>query len=144
MKILLLPLAAGIIAQVAKFFVKSNHLKFSWRHWRIITSYSGMPSSHTAITVALVAIVFLVEGISSTFVVALVLMILTIRDAVGLRSQIGKQGEVINELVEDLDEDRLLDEKYPHLAEKIGHSKRQVMVGAIIGLLVSWIGFYLF
>lgn len=144
MKILLLPLLAGFIAQVSKYFIKSNHLKFSWRHWRNITSYSGMPSGHSAITVSLTTIIFLTEGLSSGLALAFVLMLLTIRDAIGLRRQIGKQGEIINELVEDLDEDQLLDEKYPHLAEKIGHSKRQVMVGAIIGLLVSWIGFYLF
>jgi len=107
-------------------------------------AYSGMPSGHSAITVALATIIFLEEGLSATFAVALVLAILTIRDAVGLRRQIGKQGEIINDLVSDLDEDDLLDTKYPHLAEKLGHSKKQVMVGAIIGLLVSWLGYYLF
>lgn len=141
MKILLLPLLAGLIAQVSKFFVKSNRARFTWRG---ITAYAGMPSGHSAITVALSAIIFLEEGLTSTLAVAVVVMIITIRDAVGLRRQIGKQGEVLNELVADLDEDDLLDAKYPHLAEKIGHTRRQAMVGAIIGLLVAWIGHYLF
>lgn len=144
MKVLLLPLLAGLIAQVSKFFIKGNHLKFNFRQWGNMIAYSGMPSGHAAITVSLTTIIYLTEGLSATFATALVLTTLTIRDAIGLRRQIGKQGEIINDLVSDLDEDDLLDEKYPHLAEKIGHSRRQVMVGAIIGLLVSWIGYYIF
>lgn len=144
MQVVILPLIAGAIAQISKFLIKSNHIKFSWRHWGNIVAYSGMPSGHSAITVSLATIVYLTEGLSPTFAVAMVLTTLTLRDAIGLRRQIGKQGAVINDLVSDLDEDDLLDDKYPQLAEKIGHTRRQVMVGAIIGLLVSWIGFYLF
>jgi len=140
MQYLLLPLLAGVLAQVSKFFIKSNHTKASWKN---ITSYSGMPSGHSAITVSLTTIIFLTEGLSSSFAVALVLTILTIRDAVGLRRYIGKQGEVLNDLVADLDEDDYLDAKYPHLAEKIGHTKKQAIVGALIGFLVSFLGYYL-
>lgn len=140
MQYLLLPLLAVMLAQVSKFFIKSNHTKASWKN---IASYSGMPSGHSAMTVALTTIIFLNEGLSASFAVALVLTILTIRDAVGLRRYIGKQGEVLNDLVADLDEDDYLDAKYPHLAEKIGHTKKQVIVGSVIGFLVSLLGYYL-
>jgi acid phosphatase family membrane protein YuiD len=94
-------------------------------------------------TVSLATIIFLTEGLTAPFAVALVLAIITIRDAVGLRRYIGKQGEVINDLVADLDEDDFLDAKYPHLAERIGHTKKQAIVGAVIGLIVSLLGYYL-
>ena len=121
--------------------IKGNKTRFSWRN---LTVYSGMPSGHSALTVSLATIVFLFEGFSSAFAVSMILAILTIRDAVGLRRQIGKQGEIINDLVADLDEDDLLDAKYPQLAERIGHTRKQVLAGAIIGFLVSLIGYYIF
>jgi len=140
MQYILLPLLATLLAQVSKFFIKSNHTKASWRN---LVSYSGMPSGHSAMTVSLATIIFLTEGLTAPFAVALVLAIITIRDAVGLRRYIGKQGEVINDLVADLDEDDFLDAKYPHLAERIGHTKKQAIVGAVIGLIVSLLGYYL-
>lgn len=140
MQYLLLPLLAAVLAQGSKFFIKSNHTKASWKN---LASYSGMPSGHSAITVSLATIIFLTEGLTAAFAVALVLTTLTIRDAVGLRRYIGKQGEVLNDLVADLDEDDYLDAKYPHLAEKIGHTKKQAIVGAIIGFTVSLIGYWL-
>jgi hypothetical protein len=137
---LILPILAALIAQTAKFFIRANHLKFKLRN---LISYSGMPSGHAALTVSLATIIGLKTGISSpTFAISVILTLLTIRDAVGLRKQLGKQGEVINGLVDDLEEDSLLDEKYPVLLEKIGHSKSQILIGGIIGFLVSLIGSY--
>jgi len=46
-------------------------------------------------------------------------------------------------LVKDLKEDRMLDEKYPHLLESIGHTPPQILVGGLIGFLVSILGYWL-
>ncbi len=138
---LLLPLAASLIAQCSKFFIKSNHTRFSIKN---IVAYSGMPSGHAAMTVSLCTIIGLKLGIDNAmFGLTFVIMVLTIRDAVGLRRYLGQQGAVINDLVQDLDEDKLLDDKYPHLRERIGHTSSQIAVGALIGFFVSLIGFYL-
>lgn len=136
---LLLPLAGSLLAQVVKFFIKSNKTKLSWKN---IIAYSGMPSGHSAMTVGLTSIIGLKLGISSPlFAIAVVFTLLTVRDAIGLRRYLGKHGEVINELVEDLDEDQMLDKKYPELLEKIGHSFLQVLVGGLIGFVVSYLGY---
>lgn len=141
MMYLLLPLVAGLTAQVSKFFIKSNKTRFSWRN---IVAYSGMPSGHSAITVSLTTIIGLGQGVDSPiFALSLVLMILTVRDAMGLRRYLGQQGAVINELVKDLDDDKFLDEKYPLLREAIGHSVAQVTVGSILGFCVSLFGYIL-
>ncbi|MCU0678958.1 MAG: divergent PAP2 family protein [Planctomycetes bacterium] len=141
-QILLWPLLAGLIAQLLKFFIGDNRLILKFDN---LLAYSGMPSGHTAITVALATITGLKLGASSPiFAVSLILCILVIRDAVGIRRYLGQHGKTLNILVKDLKEDRMLDEHYPHLLEKIGHTPSQVAAGAVIGFLVSLAGYFLF
>lgn len=139
--ILLLPILSGAIAQTLKFFLKSNHQKLKFKN---ILAYSGMPSGHSAIVVSLAAIIGLEKGWQSPiFAISAVLAILTIRDALGIRRYLGQHGKILNILVKDLGDDQVLDEKYPHLLERIGHTPTQSLAGGIIGLLVSIIGFLL-
>jgi len=138
-QIILLPLIAGLIAQVIKIFIESNNLK---PNLKVITAYSGMPSGHSATVVALATITALIEGIdSSIFAISLIFATLTIRDAVGIRQYLGQHGKTLNELVSDLGNDHVLDKKYPHLLEKIGHTPFQAFIGGIIGFIVSILGF---
>ena len=141
-QILLWPLVAGLIAQLIKFLISSNRLAWKFNN---LLAYSGMPSGHTAITVALATITGLELGASSPlFAVCLILCILVIRDAVGIRRYLGQHGKTLNILVKDLSEDRMLDEHYPRLLESIGHTPAQVMAGGVIGFIVSLIGYYFF
>jgi len=139
--IIILPILAGLISQSAKFFIRSNKYKMDLRNFM---SYSGMPSSHAAIVVSLATISGLDEGFGSPiFAVSLILAIIVIRDALGIRRYLGQHSQVINVMVKDLKNDNLLDENYPYLLEKIGHTPAQVIVGSIIGFLISLTG-YLF
>ena len=138
--ILLMPLLAMIIAQICKFIFKSYKLK-----WKNLFAYSGMPSGHSAIVISLVTIVGLELGWKSPlFAISFFIALLTIRDALGIRRYLGEHGKVLNVLVKDLKKDQVLDKKYPHLLEKIGHTPTQVLVGSIIGFLVSALGYLLF
>ena len=142
MKILIAPFIAAVIAQFSKLFVKSNKQKLSWS---TLWAYSGMPSGHASMTVALTTIIGLEKGLDYPgFAVALVFTILVIRDAVGLRQQLGSQGSVLNELVDDLDEDNFLDRHYPQLLEKIGHTPIQIIVGSLVGAIVAMVIHYFF
>ena len=133
--ILLAPLIAGFITQIIKFLLKSNRQKFSLDN---LMAYSGMPSGHSALTISLATIIGLEEGIKSPlFSVSIILAIIVIRDALGIRRYLGQHGRILNILVKDLKNDDVLDAKYPHLLERIGHTPAQVFVGSIIGLLVS-------
>ena len=139
--LIILPLLAALIAQTAKFFMQKNKLKFSFKN---LVAYSGMPSSHVAMVVALAVIIGLQEGWDSPlFAFAFIFAVLITRDALGLRQYLGRHGKILNTLVKDLKEDELLDEKYPHLIEKIGHTPAQALMGGIIGVLTSVIGYYL-
>lgn len=137
--LIIIPVIAGLIAQILKIFVRENKLK---PDWKIITAYSGMPSGHAAVIISLTTIVGLEIGWSSPlFAICFILTILIIRDALGLRRYLGQHGKVLNDLVKDLGNDAVLDQKYPHLLERIGHTPMQVVVGGLIGLATSLIGY---
>ena len=89
----------------------------------------GMPSSHSAIVTALVVSIFLTEGVSTLFVVSIVLAAITIRDALGVRRTAGEEGKFINRLINTL---KL---KVKPLHYSLGHTPIEVLVGVIIGLL---------
>lgn len=130
-------LLAFLVAQLTKFLIPSNNLKW---HWKKIFAYSGMPSSHAAASVALSIIIGLQISFSSPlFAMMLFFTILIMRDAVGVRRYIGAQGEVINDLVKNLGDDQYLNQNYPKMKERVGHTKKQLLVGALIGLVVALI-----
>ena len=135
---IILPLISGLVAQFSKLF--TSHRKGKFRLHNLI-AYSGMPSGHSALMVSITTIIGLKLGLTNPlFAITLIMTMLVIRDAVGLRKYIGEHGEVINDLVEDLEEDEYLDEQYPKLLEKIGHTTKQVLAGAIIGFVISYLG----
>lgn len=140
-QILLLPLIAGAIAQTIKFFIGSNKQELKFKN---LMAYSGMPSGHSAIVISLATIIALKEGWQSPlFAITVILAIIVIRDALGIRRYLGEHGRVLNVLVKDLGNDQVLDEKYPRLLERVGHTPMQVFVGALIGFFASLIGFLL-
>lgn len=141
-QILITSLAAGLIAQLSKLFIKSNKIKFNWRS---LSSYAGMPSSHAAFVAALATIIGLAQGFASPlFAVCFIFGLLVIRDALGARRYLGQHGEIINVLVKDLKEDKMLDQAYPQLLEKIGHTPAQIMAGLLIGIFIGLASYYIF
>jgi hypothetical protein len=140
--ILILPITAGFFAQLIKMLIRSNQQKLSFKN---ILAYSGMPSGHTAMVISLSTILGLELGINSPlFAISLILAIIVIRDALGIRRYLGEHGKALNVLVKDLKEDDFLDEKYPRQLERIGHTPLQVFFGALLGFFVSYIGFIIF
>ncbi|MEI8361558.1 MAG: divergent PAP2 family protein [bacterium] len=139
--VIILPLFASLVAQTSKMFIRTNHSKLSLKN---IAAYSGMPSGHTALMTALTTIIGLTEGIESPiFALTFVMMILVIRDALGIRRYLGEHGKILNMLVKDLDNDKVLEKHYPHLLERVGHTPLQVLVGGTIGIVISLLGYYL-
>jgi acid phosphatase family membrane protein YuiD len=139
---ILCPIIAFIAAQGAKVILKSFHHKITWRD---VTAYSDMPSGHTAVVISLVVIIALKLGISSPiFATAFVFAAIVITDAVGLRNYLGQHGKTLNILVKDLKEDEFLDRSYPTQLERIGHTPIQVIVGALVGIITSVVGYLWF
>lgn len=140
--VLILPLLSIVIAQGLKFLIKSNEQKINLKNF---ISYSGMPSGHSAMMVSLVTIIGLEYGVGvPIFAISLILAIVVIRDALGIRRYLGEQGKTLNVLVKDLEDDDVLDKRYPHLLERIGHTPTQALVGGIIGFIISLVGYFYF
>lgn len=93
----------------------------------------GMPSAHAAAVVALSTSIYLVEGITSAFVIALVLTLIVIRDATGVRRTVGREGYTINQIITKL---KL---KLPQQAYAQGHKPLEATVGAIIGFGIAMV-----
>lgn len=131
--LILVPFLALILAQLIKVIIDSIKGKFSWRNFN---NYGGMPSSHSAMVAALATELGLTFGFASGyFALAFAFAFLTIRDAVGLRYQLGYHGKIINKLIVDLPDDK--EDKYPHLQERLGHTYLQALAGIILGILIA-------
>ena len=97
-----------------------------------------MPSSHSAVVTSLATLIGKNEGIeSSVFAVSLVFACVVMYDAAGVRRAAGKQAKLLNKIVETPELTKVqVSEK---LVEALGHSPKQVIVGAIIGVVVGLI-----
>jgi len=137
--IFIIPIAVGILVQIVKF------INYSLRHgWdiRYLLTHGHMPSAHTAFAISIITSVGHYDGINSgSFAVAIALAFLIIDDATRLRMHLGDQGRYLNMLVEQLNIDT---EKYPRLKERTGHRVSEVIVGAILGFILTMLFIWLF
>ncbi len=133
-KIIVAIILAGFGVQVVKLIgLWFKHKSLSWSDL-VVTG--GMPSSHSAFVVSMFTIIYLVEGASTSFAISIVLAMVVIRDAFGVRRTAGEEGLVINKIVK-----KLKIKSNTHFA--MGHTPLQVTVGSIIGFLVSLGVYYL-
>ena len=127
--------AGWCIAQFSKVFTgmfrKEN---FSLIH--LIFSTGGMPSSHSAMISALCTASGIEYGVGSfQFAITFVLAMIVMRDAAGVRKEVGEQAKAINELREKLFSWPLDDAT---LKELVGHTPLQVLIGAIVGVATAF------
>jgi len=131
--LLLSVFGAWITAQAIKVIISSISEKRMTPH-RFIEP-GGMPSSHAAAVVALLTGVGIREGISSTlFIVTLVLALITVYEAIGVRRQAGRQAELLNELLRHLSPRHPIK---PELIEQLGHNPLEVLVGGVLGFFMA-------
>ena len=105
--------------------------------WRRFFGSGGMPSSHSAMTCAMLMVIGFHEGFaSSIFALAFCFSGVVMYDASGVRRATGKNAAVINRMLERLTSDGFnFDEE--HLKELVGHTPIQVCAGALLGILVG-------
>ncbi len=135
---IVIPVSAWTIAQLIKLFVVlAQEKRMDW--WFLFKS-GGMPSSHTALVCALAAAVAIMQGFDSVaFGIAVILAIVVMYDAAGVRQAVSKQSTVLNRIVKELLEKRPRDELERDLREFIGHTPFQVIAGAVLGIFVAWL-----
>ena len=96
----------------------------------------GMPSSHSSAVTALTTAVGFVEGVnSSIFIVTLIMSVVVIRDALGVRRSAGNQARVINKIVHNLKQN--VDTTLKTVKEINGHTFPEVAVGITLGFFMA-------
>ena len=99
----------------------------------------GMPSGHSATVTAAATAAAINCGLgSSEFAITVIIAIIVMHDACGVRRETGKQALVIQDLVETLN--ILAEKEYTppqRLKIFVGHTPMQVLVGGIVGLLTG-------
>ena len=96
----------------------------------------GMPSSHSALVVSLATSIGYQEGFSSPiFAMSVAVALVVMYDAAGVRRAASKQAKVLNEIIAELQAHREVTEE--KLKELLGHTPVEVIVGAILGILIS-------
>ncbi|UIP25395.1 divergent PAP2 family protein [Acinetobacter towneri] len=129
----LTPFVAWLVCGVTKFLInciREKRLAFD------LIGYGGMPSNHSAIVSSMAALIAFKEGIDTpAFGVAITLAFIVVMDANSLRKKMEQHAKEINQLK---------NYEGPVLRERIGHSKLEILVGAILGTAVGYMIFKLF
>ena len=135
--ILLTGAVAWLLSQVSKAII---YLIINKRfQWDRLFGDGGMPSSHSATVTSVAVITGLRCGLDSPiFAIAAILALIVMHDAMGVRQETGKQAKVINsmvELINSFGRGELTPEET--LKEFVGHTRRQVVVGAVLGGVIA-------
>jgi len=136
MRYIIIPLAAALIVQLIKLTTDLAKKRFSWQR---AVGYGGMPSSHSALVTSLATIVYLLEGFSVAFAISAILAVIIMRDAIGLRGLLSSHGRILNKLIKDLPDEE--EYKYPVMEETVAHTISQIAVGAILGVIITFLLF---
>lgn len=137
-KVFLATFFAWLVAQCLKVtlgIIKNKRFDFRW-----FLDTGGMPSSHSSGVAAMATSIGMSLGFDSPiFAVALLFALVVMFDAQGVRRAAGKQAEILNRIMEDIQFKRKVGEN--RLKELLGHTRFEVFAGAVVGVLVA---FFLF
>ncbi len=129
-----------IIAQVLKIMIvliRKKKLDLS-----LMFASGGMPSSHSST----VSTLFVLTGIncgwaSMEAAISLVLAVIVMYDATGVRRAAGEQAKVLNEIIEIVEQKKAVPRE--KLKEFLGHTPLQVIAGMALGVAIALISYYL-
>lgn len=137
-KILVTALISWGVAQALKFtiyFLINGKIDIS----RLLGD-GGMPSGHSATVTSLAIMTGQIYGVGSgAFALALILAVIVMHDAMGVRLETGKQAQMINRLVNIFEDINHIEITNDMLKEFIGHTPLQVVCGSIVGIITSLI-----
>ena len=130
-------LLSCLLAQLFKIlfkFFSTGEIRFG-----IMFETGGMPSSHSALISGATSGIGLELGFDNPiFAMAVAVSLIVMYDASGVRKAAGVQASEINRISKELDPNNNL-----KLKETLGHTKFQVIIGSIIGPLVTLPGIVL-
>lgn len=135
MDVLMTAVAAWFLAQLMK--VLSVRIVEGRFDLATFWASGGMPSSHTAFVTATAVRIALVEGIRSPlFGLSVVLALVVMHDAAGVRHSVGMQARTLNKIQEELR--GLVAFDVDVIKEVLGHTGTQVFAGFTLGLITGF------
>ncbi|MBO0961377.1 divergent PAP2 family protein [Neobacillus sp. MM2021_6] len=142
------PILAALLGMLFAQFVKIpiHYITSRELKWNLMVSTGGMPSSHTATIISLTTAIGLTSGFQSNeFAICVVVSMIVMHDATGVRRHAGYHAEVLNTLLADWN--RLIEtlknpnlkktESREKLKELLGHQPAEVFFGVITGIIVG-------
>lgn len=139
-KILIIPVCSWAIAQLIKVIVVLIQQKQLDLRYLVISG--GMPSAHSAVVTSLATSIAFIQGFSSVdFGISIILALIVMYDAAGLRQSVGKQSIVLNRILQELRLHRPATELGRDLREFVGHTSLQVLIGGMLGIAVALLWF---
>jgi len=137
-KVVVVPICAWAIAQLLKTSVAL--LQGKGLDFRYLVGSGGMPSAHSAVVTALATTIGMIQGFgSAVFGIAVILAVVVMYDAAGVRQSVSNQSVVLNRIVHELRLRQPITRLDADMRELIGHTPFQVIVGAALGIAVAWL-----
>ena len=127
------------IAQILKVFTGIFRVK-KFSLTEMLFGTGGMPSSHSASVCAVACAVAIKQGLGSVeFAMCIILAMIVMRDATGMRREVGEHAKALNIILQEL-----IEAKDPKITEKAlnelaGHTPLQVFFGAIVGIVMPFL-----
>ena len=106
--------------------------------WKRFFGLGGMPSSHSSVMCTVTMAAGIMRGFGSLeFVMMLVIALVVMTDASGVRREAEQHARILNRILNDMKQnDNAI--SYDTLKELLGHSPFEVLVGALLGVLVAF------
>ena len=133
-KLITTPALAWIAAQLLKTLldgIRNRHL-----NPHLLFGTGGMPSAHSALVCGLAAAAGRTQGLESpVFAITVALAAIVMYDAAGVRQAVDRQSEILTHLLSHVP--RTQDDFDRFLESLVGHTRIQVLGGALLGILVA-------
>lgn len=133
---IIVPFIAWLLTQWLKPVFE--YLRTGNWNFKIAKGSGGMPSSHSSTMIALTTIIGFGRGLDSeSFAIALVLSLIVMYDARGVRQAAGSHAIYLNQIKDELHD--LLGKAFTIEGFKtnLGHTSIQVAVGGFLGLIIG-------
>ncbi len=126
-----------VVAQILKAITGVFKIK-KFSLTELFFGTGGMPSSHTAAVIGLLTSCGIKYGLGSGyFAISFILSMIVIRDAMGMRRQVGEHAKALNLIFKELIESKDPEHTQKAFSELAGHTPLQVYAGAAVGLVVA-------
>ncbi len=100
----------------------------------------GMPSSHSAFVMSLTSVLGKEFGWDDPMVaLSLAFSLVVMYDAAGVRRAAGKQAQILNKIIDEMQKGNTISDEKERLKELLGHTPVEVLAGGLLGLITPYL-----